>query len=238
MRADRRRQLRRTARRRTLSSELDDQKSISARALAQVELLNQQISRPAPPDRRAGRGARRLREAATRKARPRSPTSASASTSRWRSASRNSPATAPTSSAACAKFSVTARISASSAIASSSSRKFCSTPARPRCEPEGKEEIDKLAAALKEIARRKFPPEIPWVLRVDGHTDARPINSPPSSNRTGTFPRRARSPSCNTLSHRAFRPIGSSPPASANSSPSIPATRMKPISKIAASNSS
>ena len=34
-----------------------------------------------------------------------------------------------------------------------------------------------LAAALLELERR-IPGEIAWVLRVDGHTDARPISSP------------------------------------------------------------
>jgi len=43
--------------------------------------------------------------------------------------------------------------------------------------PEGKAELDKLADALKDLDR-KIPSEIAWVLRVDGHTDVRPINSP------------------------------------------------------------
>jgi chemotaxis protein MotB len=42
--------------------------------------------------------------------------------------------------------------------------------------PEGKEEIDKLAEALLDL-EKKIPPEIAWVLRVDGHTDVRPIAS-------------------------------------------------------------
>src|SRR5690348_5851121 len=43
--------------------------------------------------------------------------------------------------------------------------------------PEGRSELDKLAAALTELDKQ-IPPEIAWVLRVDGHTDIRPINSP------------------------------------------------------------
>ncbi len=43
--------------------------------------------------------------------------------------------------------------------------------------PEGKAELDKLADALKDLDK-KIPGEIAWVLRVDGHTDVRPINSP------------------------------------------------------------
>ncbi len=42
--------------------------------------------------------------------------------------------------------------------------------------PAGKAELDKLAAAIVEL-EHEIPPEIPWVLRVDGHTDKRPIQS-------------------------------------------------------------
>ena len=41
----------------------------------------------------------------------------------------------------------------------------------------GTQELDKLAAAIIEL-EQEIPAEIAWVLRVDGHTDARPINSP------------------------------------------------------------
>ena len=41
----------------------------------------------------------------------------------------------------------------------------------------GRAELDKLAAAILEL-EGEIPPEIAWVLRVDGHTDSRPINSP------------------------------------------------------------
>jgi chemotaxis protein MotB len=43
--------------------------------------------------------------------------------------------------------------------------------------PEGRAELDGLATALLEL-EKKIPGEIPWVLRVDGHTDVRPIYSP------------------------------------------------------------
>jgi chemotaxis protein MotB len=43
--------------------------------------------------------------------------------------------------------------------------------------PEGRTELDGLAGALLDL-EKKIPGEIPWVLRVDGHTDVRPINSP------------------------------------------------------------
>ena len=42
--------------------------------------------------------------------------------------------------------------------------------------PEGQAEMQKLADALKQL-EREIPPDIAWVLRVDGHTDADPILS-------------------------------------------------------------
>jgi chemotaxis protein MotB len=39
--------------------------------------------------------------------------------------------------------------------------------------PEGRAELDKLASALTELDKQ-IPAEIAWVLRVDGHTDIRP----------------------------------------------------------------
>jgi len=42
--------------------------------------------------------------------------------------------------------------------------------------PEGRGELDKLATVLTELGG-KIPGEIPWVVRVDGHTDVRAINS-------------------------------------------------------------
>ncbi len=43
--------------------------------------------------------------------------------------------------------------------------------------PQGLAQIDKLAGALKDVARQ-IPPGINWVLRVDGHSDSRPIATP------------------------------------------------------------
>jgi chemotaxis protein MotB len=44
--------------------------------------------------------------------------------------------------------------------------------------PEGRAELDTVAAALIDLDKQ-IPSELPWVLRVDGHTDVRPIlNSP------------------------------------------------------------
>ena len=43
--------------------------------------------------------------------------------------------------------------------------------------PDGTTELDKLAAAVIDL-EREIPPDIPWIMRVDGHTDKRPIQSP------------------------------------------------------------
>ena len=43
--------------------------------------------------------------------------------------------------------------------------------------PEARAEIDKIAAAILELSQ-KIPDDIAWVLRVDGHTDIRPISGP------------------------------------------------------------
>jgi len=43
--------------------------------------------------------------------------------------------------------------------------------------PEGRAELDNVASALTDLDKQ-IPNEIAWVLRVDGHTDVRPINSP------------------------------------------------------------
>jgi chemotaxis protein MotB len=49
--------------------------------------------------------------------------------------------------------------------------------------PEGRAELDKLAGALLDLDKQ-IPSEINWVLRVDGHTDTRPLSptSPFKSN--------------------------------------------------------
>jgi chemotaxis protein MotB len=39
---------------------------------------------------------------------------------------------------------------------------------------EGKQSLDTLASAVLDL-EREIPPDIPWILRVDGHTDSKPI---------------------------------------------------------------
>ncbi len=48
---------------------------------------------------------------------------------------------------------------------------------RAELKPEGRAEIDKIAAAVMEMIKQ-IPSDIPWVLRVDGHTDIRPTSGP------------------------------------------------------------
>ncbi|HEY2532740.1 MAG TPA: peptidoglycan -binding protein [Xanthobacteraceae bacterium] len=49
--------------------------------------------------------------------------------------------------------------------------------------PDGRAELDKLAGAILDL-EKQIPSDIPWVLRVDGHTDIRPVaaTSPFRSN--------------------------------------------------------
>lgn len=44
-------------------------------------------------------------------------------------------------------------------------------------QPQGMVELDKIADALLTL-EKAIPPDVPWVLRVDGHTDQRPIATP------------------------------------------------------------
>jgi chemotaxis protein MotB len=43
-------------------------------------------------------------------------------------------------------------------------------------EPSGREQLDRLAETLKDVAQR-IPSDVDWILRVDGHTDRRPIST-------------------------------------------------------------
>jgi chemotaxis protein MotB len=52
---------------------------------------------------------------------------------------------------------------------------------RAEVNPAGRTELAKLASALRDLDK-EIPPEIPWVMRVDGHTDKRPIQSGTKSN--------------------------------------------------------
>ena len=179
-----------------LSSALDAEKQLTARALAQVEVLNQQIAalrRQLAALEEALDASEKTRQGI---AEPASPISASGSTWRWRSACRNCRATAPTSSAGCAPSSATGRTSASSATASCSSRKCSSTPARRCCKPEGRAELDKLADRAARTGQAD-----PARDRL-GAAGRRPYRhaadrQPAVQDRTGSCRRRARSRWCN-----------------------------------------
>jgi chemotaxis protein MotB len=47
----------------------------------------------------------------------------------------------------------------------------------PALRSEGYGELDSLAAAIIDL-EKQIPSDLPWVLRVDGHTDVRPISNP------------------------------------------------------------
>ena len=52
---------------------------------------------------------------------------------------------------------------------------------RADLKPEGRAQLDKVAAAIVEL-ESQIPAEIPWTLRVDGHTDVRPMMGQFKSN--------------------------------------------------------
>lgn len=47
--------------------------------------------------------------------------------------------------------------------------------------PAGRAQMDQVASALQDL-EREIPPEIQWVMRVDGHTDKRPVSGTFKSN--------------------------------------------------------
>jgi chemotaxis protein MotB len=47
--------------------------------------------------------------------------------------------------------------------------------------PQGRAQMDQVASAVQDL-EREIPPEIPWVMRVDGHTDKRPVGGQFKSN--------------------------------------------------------
>ena len=83
--------------------------------------------------------------------------------------------------------------------------------------PEGRAELDKLASALIEL-EKQIPADLAWVLRVDGHTDVRPIASAAVSLELGAVGRARDLGGAVSDRARASRRSAWSPPASANSS--------------------
>ena len=106
--------------------------------------------------------------------------------------------------------------------------------AQAALKPEGRAELDKLAGALVDL-ENKIPKDIGWVLRVDGHTDVRPINSPQFSSNWELSAARAIAVVKYLISKGVRRSVWW-PPALASSSRSIPAIPRKPIAAIAVSS--
>jgi chemotaxis protein MotB len=159
----------------TLSSQIDAEKRVSARALAQVELLNQQIA-ALRRQLSAVEGALQASEAKDKEAQGRiadlgqrlnvALAQRVQELSRYRSdffgRLRTILGNRPDIRVVGDRFVFQSEVffdTGSAAI-----------------RPEGRAELDKLAAALLDLDRQ-IPSEIAWVLRIDGHTDIRPISS-------------------------------------------------------------
>ena len=89
--------------------------------------------------------------------------------------------------------------------------------------PEGRAELDKVAAALLDL-EKQIPTDIAWVLRVDGHTDVRPIATGGVFKSNWDLSAARAISVVQYLSAKASRRSAWSPPASANSSRSTQAT--------------
>jgi chemotaxis protein MotB len=157
----------------TLTSALDSEKSVSARALAQVEVLNQQIAalrnqlaaleqaldasekRDKDSQARIADLGQRLNVALAQRVQE---------LSRYRSdffgKLREILGTRPDIRVVGDRFVFQSELFFDSGSAV--------------LNQEGRNELDKLAVALLDL-EKQIPPEIAWVLRVDGHTDIRPI---------------------------------------------------------------
>jgi chemotaxis protein MotB len=156
-----------------LTSALDSEKQVSARALAQVEVLNQQIaalrSQLAALEQALDASDKKDREAQAKIADLGSRLNVALAQrvqelSRYRSdffgKLREILGTRPDIRIVGDRFVFQSELFFDSGSAVLSA--------------EGRSELDKLATALNDL-EKQIPPEINWVLRVDGHTDVRPI---------------------------------------------------------------
>ena len=50
--------------------------------------------------------------------------------------------------------------------------------AKAEVNPAGRQSLDSLAAAIKDL-EREIPPDLPWLLRIDGHTDSKAVTGGP-----------------------------------------------------------
>ena len=157
----------------TLSGQLDAEKQISARALAQVELLNQQIAalrgQLAALEQTLDSSEKKERESQTRIADLGQRLNVALAQrvqelSRYRSdffgKLREILGNRPDIRVVGDRFVFQSELFFDSGSAV--------------LNPEGRSELDKLAVALLDL-EKQIPSDIAWVLRVDGHTDIRPI---------------------------------------------------------------
>lgn len=157
----------------TLTGALDAEKSVSARALAQVEVLNQQISalrrQLAALEQTLDASEKRDKESQTRIADLGQRLNVALAQrvqelSRYRSdffgKLREILGTRPDIRVVGDRFVFQSEL-------------FFDT-GQAVLNAEGRNELDKLAVALLDL-EKQIPSEIAWVLRVDGHTDVRPI---------------------------------------------------------------
>ncbi len=144
------------------------------RALAQVDILNQQIAALRkqligdPGSARRFAGVRQGGAGQDRRSR---------SAPQYRAGAEGAGARraiARISSAACARFSARGRTSASSATASCSNPRCCSNPTRPTSAPRAASRSTAWPPPCIDL-EREIPPDIPWILRIDGHTDSKAI---------------------------------------------------------------
>lgn len=153
-----------------LTSQLDE-KRVSQRALAQVELLNQQISAlrqiAALEDALNASVARQGKLRQDR--RPRQALNVALA----QRACRNSPATAPTSSPARNPVAAFRHSSPADRFVFQSEVLF--DLGQADVNPAGQGELGQ-ARRSAAVPKARSPLEIAWVLRVDGHTDARPLS--------------------------------------------------------------
>ena len=157
---------------------LDAQKQITARALAQVDILNQQIAAlrkqlaaiqdaldaSQTSDREVAGQDRRSRPAAQRRAR-----AEGAGTLALPLRLLRPPATDPRLAPRHPRRRRPLRVRILGAVRIRQGR----SERRP-----GRQSLDSLAAAVLDL-EREIPPDIPWILRIDGHTDSKAISGGP-----------------------------------------------------------
>jgi chemotaxis protein MotB len=131
----------------------------------------------------------------------------------------------PSSSGSCPTFWPAGRACGWWGTASSSPRKCCSTRGSADLALEGRLQIAGVVSILDEV-RAEIPPEIDWIIRVDGHTDNVPLSGAGPSPTTGSSARRGRCRWCASCrTSWASRPSGWPRPGSGSTGPWPPGRR-------------